>query len=95
MVTALLGKKSSNEWTIQAADQHSEVLILQTHIEMLLIEKPYCLLQHAHFHASLRWEQFTGLKTQASSPPDIISAGWSYTSGRAVLPWGHGKSLWH
>lgn len=41
---ALLGKKSCIEWAVQAADQQSEVLILQTPAELLLTEEPYCLL---------------------------------------------------
>lgn len=92
---ALLGKKSCIKWAIQAAEQQSEVLTLQTHIEMLLTEESYCLLLLPHFHASVRWEQVTCLKTQDSSPPNIMSADCNYTGGAAKLPRVQGKSLWH
>lgn len=57
--------------------------------------RPACLLQLPRFHAFVRWEQFNGLKTQASSLPDIISADCNYTGGKAMLPRAHAKSLWH
>lgn len=88
MVTCLLGKKTCIEWAIQAVGQQSEVLILQTHIEMLLTEESYCFLLLPHFRASVRWEQFTGLRTQASSAPSTISADCNYIGGTVIAAQG-------
>lgn len=96
-LVAVLGKKSYIKWTIQGSYQQPEFLILQSYRERVLTHSHTGENSPAAFssiHTSVRGQQFTSLKAQFSSPPNISSACHNCTGGTAALPRVHGKFQW-